>query len=111
MTKTLVAALLATLPATAYAKPPLHDPVALNIGLSCQWQARCIAKQKRAMKRSLTFVKTYQPASWRIELCNRNAARRGFRVDWVGFENCIRNAALRQPQRSRVLKKRQRNPT
>ena len=85
--------------AAAEARPraPLHDPVALNIGLSCQWQQRCINEQKRAMKRALKYVRKYQPPNWRVHLCNRNAARKRFRVDWVGFDNCIRNAALRPP--------------
>jgi hypothetical protein len=84
-------------PAAAYSGPraPLHDPTALNIGLNCQWQQRCINDQQRAMKRSLKFVRKQQPPVWRVQLCNRNAARQRFRVDWVGFENCIRNATLR----------------
>ena len=80
---------------------PLHDPVALNIGLSCQWKQACINKQRKAMKRALSYVKKAKPPAWRIQLCNRNAARRGYRVDWIGFNNCVRNADLRPPpQRS-----------
>jgi hypothetical protein len=85
---------------------PLHDPVALNIGLGCQWQSRCIRKQQKAMKRALKYVEKYQPPNWRVHLCNRNAARMRSRVDWVGFNNCIRNAALRPPPPARTLKKR-----
>ena len=86
---------------------PLHDPVSLNIGLNCQWQQRCISEQKKAMKRALKYVKKEQPPAWRIQLCNKNAGRRRYRVDWVGFNNCIRNAALR-PLPARAVKKRSR---
>src|SRR5206468_12180103 len=81
--------------APAAAQVPLNDGVALNIGIDCQWQANCMAKQRRAMKRSLEFVRNQRPAEWRIHLCNHNAARNRYRVDWIGFDNCIRNVALR----------------
>ena len=81
----------------ARAAVPLHDPVALNIGLSCQWKQSCINKQRRAMKRALGYVDKVEPPAWRIQLCNRNAARRGYRVDWIGFNNCVRNSTLRPP--------------
>ena len=84
----------------ASARPLLHDPVELNIGVNCQWQARCMSAQRAAMKRSLAFVSAKRPAHWRVQLCNRNAARGGYRVDWVGYDHCIRNAALRKPSRS-----------
>ncbi len=74
--------------------PPLRDPVFLNIGFVCKWQERCMRDQQRAMKRALGYVRKYRPGTWKIQLCNRNAARRG-RVDWIGFENCIRNRRLR----------------
>jgi hypothetical protein len=83
---------------------PLYDSVSLNIGLNCQWQARCIAQQRKAMKRALSYVSRKQPAAWRIHQCNRNAARKRYRVDWVGFDNCIRNATLKAP-RVMVLKR------
>jgi hypothetical protein len=76
-------------------RAPLYDPVMLNIGLVCQWQTRCMGQQNDAMKRSLKFVRKKQPPTWRIQLCNRNASRKRDRVDWIGFENCIRNQALR----------------
>jgi hypothetical protein len=76
-------------------RPPLYDPVMLNIGFVCQWQTGCMATQNGAMRRSLKFVRKRQPPTWRIELCNRNASRKRGRVDWIGFENCIRNEALR----------------
>lgn len=75
----------------------LGDPVALNIGLVCEWQQRCILEQKSAMKKSLKYVAKYQPPQWRVHLCNKNAARSRLRVDWVGFDHCIRNEALRPP--------------
>jgi hypothetical protein len=84
----------------ATARPLLHDPVELNIGVNCQWQARCMAAQRTAMKRSLDYVAAKRPPQWRVQLCNRNAARRGHRVDWVGFSHCIRNTALRKTTRS-----------
>lgn len=89
---------------TAAASAPLADPVALNIGISCQWQQRCMSQQKKAMKRALKYVKNEQPPTWRIELCNRNASRKGRRVDWIGFNNCVRNAVFRPPT-VRSLKK------
>lgn len=76
---------------------PLYDPVALNIGISCQWQQRCMAQQRHAMKDARSYMlKTGLPL-WRVHLCNRNAARSPVRVDWVGFNNCIRNASLQPP--------------
>jgi hypothetical protein len=79
----------------AEARPPLADPIALNIGINCQWQQRCMKTQSKAMKRALKFVKKEQPPLWRVQLCNRNAGRQRLRVDWVGFDNCIRNTVLR----------------
>ena len=73
--------------------------VTLNIGINCQWRQRCIDQQQHAMRRALFYVRTQRPANWKIQLCNRNAARGRYRVDWIGFDNCIRNAALRIPKR------------
>jgi hypothetical protein len=89
---------------------PLNDPVSLNIGLNCQWQQRCISDQKKAMKRALKYVKKYQPPQWRVHLCNRNASGKRFRMDWVGFHNCIRNTSLSPPP-PRAVKKRSRTMT
>ncbi len=96
---TPLVAFLVLWPASGHARPgvPLYDPVALNIGLSCQWQSRCISKQQRAMKRALKHVRAKGVPSWRIQLCNRNAARSRHRVDWIGFYNCVRNDDLRPP--------------
>lgn len=99
--------LLAGSAAEAKTSAPLADPVALNIGLSCQWQQRCISKQTKAMKRALKYVKKEQPPSWRVQLCNRNASKSRSRVDWIGFNNCVRNAELRPPP-PRPVKKRPR---
>lgn len=90
-----------------HAVAPLYDAVALNIGVNCQWQQRCMGQQRHAMKEARKFVARSNPPLWRIHLCNRNAARSTVRLDWVGFNNCIRNAALRPPpQRLRSRRKR-----
>ena len=91
-------------PAPASAKlPPLRDPVFLNIGFVCQWRDGCIAKQRSAMKKSLAYVDRHDPPAWKVQQCNRNASRyrgRG-RVDWIGFNNCIRNKSIRPTVRRR----------
>ncbi len=100
--KAALAALLlafATGAAGAQSNAPLHDSVRLNIGLNCRWERRCIAAQQRAMNSALAFVRTSRPVQARIHLCNRNASRGRGRVDWVGFNNCIRNASLRTARR------------
>ena len=108
MTRPFVLMLVAFLVvAPARAAAPLYEPVSLNIGLACQWQQRCINQQERAMKQALKYVRKYKPPSWRIHMCNRNAARNRGRVDWIGFDHCIRNAALRPPP-APVAKKRTR---
>jgi hypothetical protein len=91
---------MGTSASAAQARVPLYDSISLNIGLNCQWQRNCMVAQQRAMKRALAYVKSRRPAAARIHLCNRNARRARNRVDWVGFDNCIRNAWLRTPQRS-----------
>jgi hypothetical protein len=108
MKRFLAAAAFAAIPlsATAERRAVVHDPVVLNIGVTCQWQPRCIAQQRRAMNGALSFVARSSPPHWRVQLCNRNAGRGGDRVDWVGFDHCIRNADLRQPAAS--TKKRRR---
>ncbi len=81
--------------------PPLKNPALLNIGFVCRWQSNCIAKQQRAMNRALKLVRKNPPPAWKMQLCNRNSSRNGTRKDWVGFNNCLRNAALRPPPRAR----------
>lgn len=74
---------------------PLYDPVMLNIGINCQWQQSCERRQLRAMASTHRLMATTRPPLWRVHLCNRNAARSPVRIDWVGFNNCIRNTSLR----------------
>ena len=95
------AGMLAAAPAEARAKPPLRNPALLNIGFVCRWQSPCIRTQEKAMFRSLKHMRSYPPAAWKVQLCNRNSARNGTRKDWVGFENCLRNTALRAPPKQR----------
>lgn len=80
-------------------RPMLYDPVALNIGVNCQWQLRCMERQRTAMKRALAYVASRKPSQWRVQLCNRNASRGVGRVDWVGFNHCIRNPSLKRRSR------------
>jgi hypothetical protein len=98
----LVALTAVAAAADAQPLPPLRDAVALNIGINCQWQQRCMSDQHQAMKRALKYVRKYQPPMWRIQQCNRNASRSPQRVDWAGYDHCIRNASLQYvppPQR------------
>jgi hypothetical protein len=89
------ALILAWIAAPALAEQaPLTDPAFLNIGLSCRWDTRCMTVQRKAMVRSLAYVRNARPSAWRVQLCNRNARRGYSRVDWVGFDHCIRNVAL-----------------
>ena len=81
--------------ASSSAPPPLYDPVFLNIGFICRWDARCMDRQNDARKHALKYVQRKSPAAWRVQLCNRNARRKGQRVDWVGFNHCIKNETLR----------------
>ena len=75
--------------------PPLNDPVLLNIGIVCKWNNRCIARQQRAMRSALYYVKK-RGIAWKVQVCNRNSARNGTRKDWIGFNNCIRNPKIRR---------------
>ena len=101
-----VAAGLIAVAGAATARPPIYNAVTLIIGLNCQWQQRCMARQEAAMKRALDYVRVARPANWRVQQCNRNAARGRYRVDWVGFDNCIRNASLRPPPPRPLVRKR-----
>ena len=97
-----VAIALAGYPAVTEAKvPPLRDPVFMNIGFVCQWQESCMGKQKRAMKRALAYTNKANPPAWKIHLCNRRAVqRRSGRVDWISYNNCIRNPRIVRSQAS-----------
>ena len=88
-------------PAGAGERPLLYDPISLNIGVNCRWQPRCMSQQRSAMKRALYYVAKYRPAQWRVQQCNRNARRAGNRVDWSGFDHCIRNTTLTPVRRTR----------
>ena len=97
MTRLILAGLILAAAGSA-ARPrsaPLYDQVLLNIGIVCKWNNACIARQQRAMKSALGYVKK-QGAAWKVEVCNRNSARNGTRKDWIGFNNCIRNTAIRR---------------
>ena len=86
----------------ARATAPLYDPVTLNIGINCQWQQSCQRKHLKAMKSAHKFIAAKHPPLWKIHQCNRNARRSPSRIDWVGFNDCIRNANLAPaPQRRR----------
>lgn len=87
--------------AEARSTPPLRNPALLNIGFVCHWQSRCIREQQSEMKQALRYVQKHSPPAWKIQLCNRNSSRNGTRKDWGGFNNCIRNAALRPPPSKR----------
>jgi hypothetical protein len=80
---------------------PLYDAVALNIGVNCQWQKACQQRQRNAMNEAHRFIAAANPPVWRIHLCNRNAARGTARIDWVGFNDCVRNPNLHRPRRIR----------
>ncbi|HEX3422723.1 MAG TPA: hypothetical protein VHS33_04890 [Sphingomicrobium sp.] len=83
--------------AQAPAVAPLYDPVVLNIGINCQWQQSCEKRQRSAMLHAAQFIAATHPPLWRIHTCNRNARRGPARVDWVGFNGCIRNSNLPPP--------------
>lgn len=90
-----IAALLLAGGTGAYASgAPIYDSVQLNIGLNCRWERNCMAAQTQAMRRALSYVKARRPSHSLIHLCNRNARRTRYRVDWIGFDNCIRNSRL-----------------
>lgn len=76
---------------------PLYDPVVLNVGISCQWQRSCERRQLDAMSHARDYLAKAHPPLWRIHLCNRNARRGTAKVDWIGFDHCIRNKRLRPP--------------
>lgn len=85
---------VATASSAASRAPPLRDPVLLNIGFVCKWQESCVKRQQRAMGKALGYVRSEKPAAWKVQLCNRQARRAHRRVDWIGFNNCIRNRKL-----------------
>ena len=97
----LSALALAACAYSARAAAPLYDPVILNIGINCKWQERCERQQRDAMSDAAKYIAAKHPPLATIHLCNRNARRGTARVDWVGFNRCIRNKHLGQPGRRR----------
>jgi hypothetical protein len=77
-------------------KPPLGDPVLIRTGILCRWERRCMQKQQSAMAAALRYVERKSPPPARIQACNRNASRGSDRMDWIGFNNCIRNPRVRR---------------
>src|SRR5258705_13773137 len=59
------------------APPPLYDPVFLNLGFVCRWEARCMDRQDDAMKRALKYVRTKHPPAWRVHPCKHHARGQG----------------------------------
>jgi hypothetical protein len=94
-----ILSMLAVTAAAGSGVAPINNPAILNIGYLCRWQERCMSRQEKAMNRAVAYVKKRHPPSWKVQLCNRNAARKRSRVDWVGFNNCIRNPAVRRAAR------------
>jgi len=81
----------------AGATAPIYDPISLNIGINCEWQQRCQRQQTKAMNDARKFIAAYEVPLWRIQVCNKNARRGPARLDWVGFNSCIRNPQLIPP--------------
>ena len=73
---------------------PVHNPILVKIGLICRWDNGCIGDQLQAMSAALDYVERKSPPTTRIHACNRNASRGRNRVDWIGFNNCIRNKRI-----------------
>jgi hypothetical protein len=81
----------------ASAVAPLYNPITLNIGINCQWEQRCQRRQLKAMEAAHRFIAGEHPPAWKIHTCNRNARRGASRVDWTGFNDCIRNPRIWPP--------------
>jgi hypothetical protein len=79
----------------------LMKPAVLNIGRTCRWDNRCMGRQERAMNKALSYVRNRRPPAWKVQRCNRNASRGNARVDWIGFNNCIRNPLVKSSVRRR----------
>ena len=95
----IAAVALVSAGADAKRPPPIRNPVLLNMGFVCKWQSPCIRRQQSAMRSSLGYLKVRSVPAWKVRLCNRNSSRGGTRKDWVGFNNCLRNPALRPRRR------------
>ena len=79
--------------------PLIRNPTLLNIGFICRWHNACMDRQERAMEKALAYVRKHDVPAWKIQLCNRNASKGRSRVDWVGYNNCVRNSKLKAPRR------------
>ena len=90
---------LAAAGAEAQRAPPIH-PVVRNINLLCKSQSGCVQRQWRSMQAAFAFMRAKRPPVWKIEQCNRNAAKQRSRIDWIGFNNCIRNPKVKAPTAS-----------
>ena len=73
----------------------------LNIGVNCQWQSRCMEPASTAMKRALNYVAGEASAAVASSTVQPQCGRGGYRVDWIGFDHCIRNKSLRRPNTAR----------
>src|SRR5258705_2803900 len=72
------------------APPPLYDPVFLNLGFVCRWEARCMDRQDDAMKRALKYVRTKHPPAWRGQLCDPHHRGQGEHGDSVRIGHFMR---------------------
>ena len=97
----LAAVVLVASSVEGHAAAPLYDPIVLNIGIDCQWQQRCEQRQRSAMAAARSYIAHRHPPLSRIHLCNRNARRGAANLDWIGFNDCIRNPHLSRPRRGR----------
>ena len=77
--------------------PGAIHPVVRTINLLCKSQSSCTQRQWRAMQSAFSFMREKRPPVWKIEQCNRNAAKQRSRIDWIGFNNCIRNPKVKAP--------------
>ena len=80
------------------ANPSVVHPVYRNIASICGGQKSCIDRQWRGMQRAFAYMRNKGVPVWKIDVCNRNATRKSRRIDWIGFDNCIRNTKLRRPR-------------
>jgi hypothetical protein len=90
----VIALALVASAAGAETAAPIYDPVTLNVGVSCQWQQTCQRRQMKAMVAARKYMAAKNPSLAKIHLCNRNARRGTAKVDWIGFNDCIRNPHL-----------------
>ena len=94
----LILAMMATVDAAAQRRPPPVHPVVRNINSLCKSQDSCVQRQWRGMQAAFAYMRAKRLPVWKIEQCNRNAAKQRSRIDWVGFNNCIRNPKVKAPK-------------